>query len=162
MRPFTWDCLAEQKIKKSVFLLSLLNIFPDCFVDYLLPRPSPCNLSSNIPISHKHIHTCVSFLLPGILLLAFLTWPTSTHLSKCSSGITSLATISLSHLHSLIRRDSWVLWPDNCTFQCFHMLCAKNCQGCEFLPTLKLTSLPVTVSCWQKTRESWMRDDGLY
>ena len=136
MRLFTWDCSVEQKIQRSGFLLSLLRVVPDCFLDNFLPCPLPCNLNSNIPVSQKHVHTYVSFLLLGV----HPTWPTS-HLSRCSSGVTSPVTVALSHPYSISRRNSWVLWADNSTFQSFHMLCAKNC---EFLSPLKLTSWPVS------------------
>lgn len=90
MRLFTRDCSVERKIQRSGFLLSLLRVVPDCFLDNFLPCPLPCNLNSNIPVSQKHVHTYVSFLLLGV----HPTWPTS-HLSRCSSGVTSPVTVAL-------------------------------------------------------------------
>ena len=80
VRLFTRDCSVKQKMQRSGFLLPLLRVVPDCFLGYFLPRPLPCSLNSNIPVSPKHVHTYVSFLLLGV----HPTRPAS-RLSRCSS-----------------------------------------------------------------------------
>lgn len=77
-----WDCSHERLFSRAENPEIRLSSFfvPDCFLGYFLPRPLPCNLNSNIPVSHKHGHTYVSFLLLGV----HPTRPAS-RLSRCSS-----------------------------------------------------------------------------
>lgn len=105
--------------RKTTFRSFFSQIFPNCILDYLLPRP---------------------FLALQALTFQFLT-DTHTHLK------------SISLLHSanffciLLRPRSGIV--------------SGTIKNVNFY-LLTANKMSVTVSCWQKTRESQIRGDGLY